>query len=516
MIKNVGDDWDVRMGAAAQRFSSIEYKVYDGSLYSTPATVIITINDTPVVENFSLAMPKNTSLIDHVSGTDLYGDPLTYSLVTGEGPSHGTLVWNPDGDGTYTYTPEPGYFGTDSFEYQAFDGSLYSAHATVEITINPENRIEGTDGNNILIGTSDNDEILGHGGNDFLYGGDGDDRLEGGDGKDALFGGEGHDHLFGGNGNDHLEGGNGDDHLDGGDGDDTLFGDHLLGGTGNDTLDGGKGDDHLYGGNGHDSLYGGDGNDYLDGGKGDDHLDGGDGHDTLYGGAGHDYLLGRSGDDHLYGGDGNDYLEGGAGKDYLDGGRGDDVLDGGDGDDSLFGGKGNDWLNGGSGIDLLTGGDGKDIFQFTDSNAIDTVKDFKANGSESDVLNFNETMLGFHAHGQEEYKKADHEHPVDPSSSKIIGITDKVTGSWEEENGTDGLLDILNNAVDKTHLLPSDRTYFVVSNGSDSRVYYWEGDENHDDKVDAAELKHFVTLDDFTNADISSLSTDNFQVVHGV
>jgi len=28
LIKNVGDDWDVRMGAAAQRFSSIENIIY--------------------------------------------------------------------------------------------------------------------------------------------------------------------------------------------------------------------------------------------------------------------------------------------------------------------------------------------------------------------------------------------------------------------------------------------------------------------------------------------------------
>ncbi len=60
-------------------------------------------------------------------------DALTAVLVDGGGPSHGTLTLNPDG--SFSYTPTAGYVGTDTFAYQAFDGGLYSAIATVTIQV---------------------------------------------------------------------------------------------------------------------------------------------------------------------------------------------------------------------------------------------------------------------------------------------------------------------------------------------------------------------------------------------
>jgi autotransporter-associated beta strand protein len=58
---------------------------------------------------------------------------LTASLVTG--PANGTLSL--DSDGSFTYTPNPGYFGTDSFTYEAGDSYGNSAPATVSITVAP-------------------------------------------------------------------------------------------------------------------------------------------------------------------------------------------------------------------------------------------------------------------------------------------------------------------------------------------------------------------------------------------
>jgi hypothetical protein len=59
------------------------------------------------------------------------GDPLTSVLVSG--PAHGTLALNPDG--SFTYTPNPNFYGTDTFTYRVFDGELYSNVATVTITV---------------------------------------------------------------------------------------------------------------------------------------------------------------------------------------------------------------------------------------------------------------------------------------------------------------------------------------------------------------------------------------------
>ena len=54
--------------------------------------------------------------------TDADGDTLTAVLVTG--PTHGTLTLN--ADGSFTYTPAANYNGTDSFTYQANDGTADS------------------------------------------------------------------------------------------------------------------------------------------------------------------------------------------------------------------------------------------------------------------------------------------------------------------------------------------------------------------------------------------------------
>ncbi len=54
---------------------------------------------------------------------------MTTSLVTG--PTNGTLVLN--ADGSFTYTPNANYNGTDSFTYTASDGTL-TDQATVNIT----------------------------------------------------------------------------------------------------------------------------------------------------------------------------------------------------------------------------------------------------------------------------------------------------------------------------------------------------------------------------------------------
>ena len=60
---------------------------------------------------------------------------LTAAVVNG--PDHGTLALN--GNGSFTYTPEANYNGTDSFTYRANDGTLNSNLATVTINISAVN-----------------------------------------------------------------------------------------------------------------------------------------------------------------------------------------------------------------------------------------------------------------------------------------------------------------------------------------------------------------------------------------
>jgi hypothetical protein len=66
--------------------------------------------------------------------TDTDGDTIMATVRTL--PTHGVLVLQPDG--SFTYTPAPGFTGTDTFTYVATDaGGLSSAPATVTIAVPP-------------------------------------------------------------------------------------------------------------------------------------------------------------------------------------------------------------------------------------------------------------------------------------------------------------------------------------------------------------------------------------------
>ena len=125
---------------------SFVFSVSDGSL-SANATVSITIlpipapgNTAPVVVNTTLTTDFESPIDGSVSGSDADGDPLTYSLV--DGPTNGTIVFNPDG--TFTYTPDTGFNGNDSFTFIANDGTDDSNVGTFTISVNEEELVEVT------------------------------------------------------------------------------------------------------------------------------------------------------------------------------------------------------------------------------------------------------------------------------------------------------------------------------------------------------------------------------------
>lgn len=109
------------------------YRVSDGFLNSANAlaTVAVTpVNDAPTVANLNFTSQQGQSVQVTLAGTDPEGSSLSYSIASS--PAHGTL----SGSGVIrTFTPTPGYSGTDSFTYRASDGLLSSALATVSIQI---------------------------------------------------------------------------------------------------------------------------------------------------------------------------------------------------------------------------------------------------------------------------------------------------------------------------------------------------------------------------------------------
>ncbi|MGY5850431.1 Ig-like domain-containing protein, partial [Salegentibacter sp. F14] len=122
---------------------SFTYIANDGTDDSNVATVRITVNavtpgnTAPVANDDNYSVDQDDVLIVIAPGVldndkDAEDDALTAILE--DSPQNGTLSLN--SDGSFTYEPNAGYSGPDSFTYKANDGSDDSNVATVNITVN--------------------------------------------------------------------------------------------------------------------------------------------------------------------------------------------------------------------------------------------------------------------------------------------------------------------------------------------------------------------------------------------
>lgn len=116
---------------------TLRYQVNDGTVDSAVAAVTLAVtpvNDAPLALPAQLVTEEEEPLALELSGIDPDGDALTYQIVGA--PEHGTL----SGTGSnMIYTPEPGYYGFDSFTFRVSDGTAQSGVATVSLTVIPRN-----------------------------------------------------------------------------------------------------------------------------------------------------------------------------------------------------------------------------------------------------------------------------------------------------------------------------------------------------------------------------------------
>jgi large repetitive protein len=122
---------------------SFTYKANDGTLDSNIATVTITVNpvnDAPVANDDG---PYNVNEGGTLNGTsvlanDTDAENTTLTAVLVSGPANASS-FTLNADGTFTYVHNGTETTTDSFTYQANDGTANSNIATVTITVNPVN-----------------------------------------------------------------------------------------------------------------------------------------------------------------------------------------------------------------------------------------------------------------------------------------------------------------------------------------------------------------------------------------
>ncbi|MDZ4356001.1 MAG: tandem-95 repeat protein, partial [Variovorax sp.] len=118
---------------------SFEVIVSDGKGGTTTVKVPVTVspvNDAPTAPDYAETTNEDTPVSGRVTGSDIdSGDTLTYTK--GTDPSNGTVTVNPDG--TYTYTPNPDFHGTDSFTVTVSDGHGGTTTSTITVTVDPVN-----------------------------------------------------------------------------------------------------------------------------------------------------------------------------------------------------------------------------------------------------------------------------------------------------------------------------------------------------------------------------------------
>ncbi|MBD2043379.1 cadherin-like domain-containing protein [Microcoleus sp. FACHB-672] len=309
LVNNNNGTWSFTPTANYNGSVNLTYNVSDGNGGNTEATQSFTlaaVNDTPIASNDSITTAEDVplvisaaSLLGNDADVDL-GDSLSISAATQ--PSKGGLVNN--SDGTYTYTPNANYNGTDSFTYTLSDHAGATSTATINLTVNAVNDNPDAVSDIVTARQSTPKTILAA---DLLAN---DTDIEGDtlsltnvsnaqNGTVALD--SSGNVVFTASANASsasfeylLSDGNG-----GGDSAivTLLVGTTLNGGNGKDPVSGTVGDDILNGGNGADILLGLAGDDILSGGNGIDNLQGGEGKDRLYGGRGNDLLAGGLGSD---------------------------------------------------------------------------------------------------------------------------------------------------------------------------------------------------------------------------
>ena len=109
------------------------YDVTDGNGNTETATVAITVNPIADAVDDSFATDEDVVLNADVSTNDTHSGVATYVLNTDA--TNGTVIIQ--NNGTFSYTPDPDFNGTDSFTYDVTDINGTTETATVNLTINP-------------------------------------------------------------------------------------------------------------------------------------------------------------------------------------------------------------------------------------------------------------------------------------------------------------------------------------------------------------------------------------------
>ena len=128
--RNLGGSFTYTPAANYNGPDSFTFRAVDAGLNSNVATVTITVapvNDAPVATSVVVTTQEGVAQSGVLRRSDVDGDALTFSIVTP--PTKGTLTITDATTGAFTYTPNAGAVGYDTFTFRAADGAGASSTA---------------------------------------------------------------------------------------------------------------------------------------------------------------------------------------------------------------------------------------------------------------------------------------------------------------------------------------------------------------------------------------------------
>jgi VCBS repeat-containing protein len=142
---NTAPDFDSPTDADGDGDYEVTVTVNDGNggIDTQAITVSVTSSGNLVANDNSYALNEDGVLTTNAGNSllnndiDADGGGLTVNTTPVSGPANGALTLN--SDGTFTYTPNADFNGSDAFTYEVTDASGDVAQANVTITINPVN-----------------------------------------------------------------------------------------------------------------------------------------------------------------------------------------------------------------------------------------------------------------------------------------------------------------------------------------------------------------------------------------
>ncbi|MGK7895663.1 MAG: choice-of-anchor L domain-containing protein [Xenococcus sp. (in: cyanobacteria)] len=143
-------------------YDSYTYSIDDGNGGINSATVNLQVNPDSAVDDFATT-DEDTPITIAVSDNDLEldEDRYPYTVSIANDAANGTAIVN--ADDTITYTPNPDFYGTDSYTYAIDDGNGGTRLTTVSVWVNPNSFVDDvflTDQDTpVIIGVLNNDAL---------------------------------------------------------------------------------------------------------------------------------------------------------------------------------------------------------------------------------------------------------------------------------------------------------------------------------------------------------------------